>query len=162
MSVEKQSIQIHGRCSCGANTFTFTQAPIAHFICHCEMCQQYTGNAFSDVVVFLKQDVTALNIAQTTFKRFKLPPNIRRGVCKQCHAPSIEFGVLDQLVFIPKANLQDVSQVPPENMHIFYHRRVQDASDSLPKYSGFMLSQTLAAKHIIRGMTQRLLNGDKT
>lgn len=157
MSVEKQNIQIHGRCSCGANTFTFTQAPIAHFICHCEMCQQYTGNAFSDVVVFLKQDVTALNIAQTTFKRFKLPPNIRRGVCKQCHSPSIEFGILDQLVFIPKSNLKDFTQIPTESMHIFYHRRLQDATDDLPKYRGFVLSQTMASKQIMQGLAQRFL-----
>lgn len=153
------SFNIEASCSCGANTFSFTHAPIAHFVCHCQMCQQYTGKAFSDVVVFLKQDVTDLNIAQSTFKRFKLPPNIRRGVCNVCAKPSIEFGILDQLVFVPKANLKDVSQIPPESMHIFYHRRQQDVADDLPKYNGFVLSQTVASKLIIQGVAKRVLGG---
>ena len=153
------SFNIEASCSCGANTFSFTHAPIAHFVCHCQMCQQYTGKAFSDVVVFLKQDVTDLNIAQSTFKRFKLPPNIRRGVCNVCAKPSIEFGILDQLVFVPKANLKDVSQIPPESMHIFYHRRQQDVADDLPKYSGFVLSQTVASRLIIQAVAKRVLGG---
>lgn len=149
---------VEASCSCGANTFRFSHAPIAHFICHCQVCQEYTGKAFSDVLVFLKQDVCDLNIEQTIFKRLKSPPNIRRGICKQCHSPSIEFGILDQLVFIPKWNLKDFSQVPPENMHIFYHRRVQDVADDLPKYNGFIQSQTQAAKFILTGLKERIFS----
>lgn len=148
---------IHGACQCEANTFSITDQPIARFICHCNICQKYSGKAFSDVSVFLRKDVTSMNVSQTKFKRFKLPPNIRRGICKKCNKPSLELGMLGQLVFIPTPNLKDISALKEPSMHLFYHRRVKDVDDNLPKYKGFVLSQTMVSMLMTKGICEHLI-----
>lgn len=148
--------KMEGSCQCEANRFSITDKPIARFVCHCQVCQQYTGKAYSDVLVFLKKDIARLEIGATTFKRYKLPPNIRRGICKKCHQPSIEFGILDQLAFIPMMNIKESTSLDLPSMHIFYHRRVQDIEDHIPNYSGFVLSQAMVSRLVMQGLYQRL------
>lgn len=150
---------VHGGCQCEANTFTITEQPIARFICHCLVCQEYSGKAYSDVSVFLRKDVKEINAKNTDFKRYKLPPNIRRGKCKNCHKPSIELGFMGQLVFIPTANIKDQNQLPEPSMHLFYHRRVADFQDNLPKYSGFVLSQTMVSLAMTKGVCLNVVGG---
>ena len=146
---------IQGQCACGANQIEFSHPPIARFICHCLVCQKYTGRAFSDVSVFIRSDIKHMDIQASTFKRYKLPPNIQRGRCRHCHQPSIEFGLLGQMVIIASRNLSPSQALPPPSLHIFYHRRVQDITDHLPKYSGFALSQLYAGKVLLKGLMER-------
>ena len=148
--------ETQGACSCGKNHFSILNQPVGRFICHCTICQKYTGNDYSDVLVFLKRDIANLNITDTEFKRHKLPPNIRRGLCRSCHKPSIEFGLLDQYAFIPASNIQNLAQFAPASIHIFYHRRVKEIHDNLPKYNGFISSQLMVSNLIIHGVYQHL------
>lgn len=148
--------EIHGSCLCASNEFEFKDAPIARFNCHCKVCQSYSGRDYSDVSVFLRHQLSKTKLSQTEFKRFKLPPNIRRGVCKHCHKPSIELGILGQLVFVPTSNLKEQDQIEPASMHIFYHRRVKEVNDNLPKYSGFMQSQLKVVGLIMQGLYRRI------
>lgn len=148
---------VQGSCQCEANQFNVMDKPIARFICHCLVCQKYTGKPFSDVLVFLKKDIAQLDIAATDFKRYKLPPNIRRGTCKKCLKPSIEFGILEQFAFIPASNIHVIDGFDAPSMHIFYHRRKDDIEDDLPKYSGFVKSQTMVSALVGRGLYQRFI-----
>ncbi|MGM8888170.1 GFA family protein, partial [Psychrobacter sp. 1U2] len=116
-----------GSCSCYSNTYTITHTPIARFICHCTICQDYTGKAYNDVTVLLKSDISELEINKTRFRRWKLPPNISRGLCKYCHKPSIEMAVGGNLVLVPTDNYPDIDALPQPSMHLFYHRRVRNA-----------------------------------
>lgn len=143
-------------CSCQANRFEITGEPICRFVCHCEVCQRFTQGPYSDVTVLLSRDVELTDIEHTDFKRYKLPPNIRRGTCTQCHRPSIEFGILDQLVFVPVANYADPGVLPAPSMHIFYHRRVADVGDDLPKHEGFLKSQWAVSQLILGQAAQHL------
>ena len=54
-------------CSCTSNTYTINDKPIGRFICHCRICQEFTGNDFNDVTVFVKSDVSDLKISTTKF-----------------------------------------------------------------------------------------------
>ena len=135
-----------GSCSCYSNTYTINSQPIARFICHCTVCQEFTGDAFNDVTVLLKSDVTDLNLIRTKFRRWKLPPNISRGLCTRCNKPSIEKGLAGNLILIPTSNYPDVAALPKPTMHLFYNRRVEDMNDNLPKYNGLVQSQTMMVK----------------
>ena len=146
-----------GSCSCYSNTYTISHAPIARFICHCTICQDYTGKAYNDVTVLLKSDLSDLDIDKTRFRRWKLPPNISRGLCKRCHKPSIEMAVGGALVFIPTDNYPDKSALPEPTMHLFYNRRITDVDDTLPKYKGFVQSETMAAKALAQGLFKRVV-----
>ena len=57
-----------------------------------------------------------------------------------------------RLAFVPIDNYPDQVVLPPPKMHIFYHRRVADVSDALPKYSGQWRSQLAATPLIISVM----------
>jgi hypothetical protein len=56
-----------------------------------------------------------------------------------------------RLLFVPTSNLKPGGGIPESFAHIFYHRRVQEATDSLPKVSGYWHSQLAATRHIISG-----------
>ena len=145
-----------GSCECHANTFNINAKPIGRFICHCTICQAFTGKSNNDVTILLSKDVNALNLEKTQFKRWKLPPNIRRGTCTQCNKPSIELGMAGSLVFIPTANYPHPEALPAPTVHLFYNRRVHDIKDGLPKYSGFVKSQAIIFWVILRGIYKRL------
>ncbi|WP_201585633.1 GFA family protein [Psychrobacter jeotgali] len=145
-----------GSCSCYSNTYTINHTPIERFICHCTICQEYTGQAYNDVTILLKSDVDDLNLIRTKFRRWKLPPNISRGLCTRCNKPSIEKAVGGNLILIPTSNYPDVTALPKPTMHLFYNRRVEDIEDNLPKYKGFIQSQAMIVKALAQGMYKRV------
>ncbi len=145
-----------GSCSCYSNTYTINNAPVGRFICHCTICQEYTGQNYNDVTILLKSDVSELDIAKTRFQRWKLPPNISRGLCKRCNKPSIEMAIGGALMLVPTDNYPDINALPKPSMHIFYDSRVEDIKDNLPKYKGFAQSQAMIVKALAQGMLKRV------
>ncbi|WP_435949294.1 GFA family protein [Psychrobacter sp. DM8] len=145
-----------GSCSCYSNTYTINYAPIGRFICHCTICQEYTGKAYNDVTVLFKSDLSELDINKTRFRRWKLPPNINRGLCKRCHKPSVEKAMGGALMLVPTDNYPNVDALPDPTMHLFYDSRVEDIEDDLPKYKGFAQSQTMIVKALAQGVFQRV------
>ncbi len=107
------------------------------------------------MTVLLKSDVTDLNLIRTKFRRWKLPPNIKRGLCTRCNKPSIEMGLVGNLILIPTTNYPDVAALPKPSMHLFYNRRVEDIDDDLPKHKGFVQSQTMIIKALAQGFYER-------
>lgn len=145
-----------GSCSCCSNTYTINHTPIARFICHCTICQEYTGQAYNDVTVLMKADVSDLNLINTKFRRWKLPPNISRGLCTRCNKPSIEKVMGGALMLVPTDNYPNVDALPEPTMHLFYGSRVEDIEDDLPKYKGFAQSQAMIVKALAQGMFKRV------
>lgn len=141
------------QCQCGANQYHVTGKPLCRFVCHCRICQAYTGADYSDVMVVLARDVQVDDISQTRFKRWRKPPNVRRGSCRQCDKPVIEYGAGNQLVFVPVPNVLDQDALPQKDLHLFYDRRCANAMDDLPKLSGYIRSYL----GLMRLLGQRLL-----
>ena len=50
--------------------------------------------------------------------------------------------LLPKMTVIPSGNIVEQAALPMPAMHIFYHRRLEDANDDLPKYSGLFKSQS--------------------
>lgn len=152
---ENNFTPLKASCQCGKSHVTIMAKPIARFLCHCQACQAYTGRGYSDATVVMAKDVQLDDIESTEFKRYKAPPNIRRGKCKHCNTPSIEFGIFDQLAFIPAFTYETPEKLPEPTMHIFYHRRKEDMDDNLPKHEGFLKSQTKVCSLIASGAFSR-------
>ncbi|CAM3959026.1 GFA family protein [Psychrobacter arenosus] len=146
-----------GSCSCQTNTFTINNKPVARFICHCTICQEFTGQAYNDVTVLLKPDVSDLNLVRTKFRRWKMPPNVSRGLCTRCNKPSLETALGGNLILIPTSNYPDAAALPKPSMHLFYNRRVEDMDDDLPKYNGFAQSQAMIVKALAQGLVKRII-----
>jgi hypothetical protein len=142
-------------CPCGASRFTVVGYPIARLLCHCTICQSLYRQTHADVTVFWAGAVTLQADHRISFKRYRLPPALRRGTCPTCGAPV--FGYLRlapfvQLAFVPSRNFSRPSVLPAASAHIFYHRRVEDVVDGLPKVSGYWRSEWAVAKLVVKGL----------
>jgi hypothetical protein len=135
-------------CECGACQMEVSAGPAARLICHCTICQAFTGRPFSDVVMMRARSVVVRSTENIEFKKYRLPPNTLRGLCKRCGKPAIELGGIGPTKFaiIPTPNFSHLEWLPPVAMHIFYHRRQKDSSDCLPKYSGYFPSELAVIK----------------
>jgi hypothetical protein len=143
---------MHGSCECGTCAFEVRATPAARFICHCTICQAYTGKPFSDVAVLRAKDVRLTNADQISAKKYRLPPNINRGLCRKCGKPPVEFGGFGpfRMAFIPTSNFECQDVLPKAQMHVFYHRRLKDSQDSLPKHSGYLRSELGIGRMLMR------------
>lgn len=71
---------LSGKCLCGAVTITVTKAPTAEVgVCHCRMCQRWSGSAFFGLTVPASHvEVTGEPADYTSFSSAK------RAFCPQC------------------------------------------------------------------------------
>lgn len=143
---------LQGSCECGACSFEVLSSPKARFRCHCLICQAFNGKPFADVVALRAKDVVLKNVDNISFAKYRPPPNFNRGVCRTCGKPVVEVAGIGsfKVMFIPTSNFGLQNRLPPIQIDIFYHRRVQDISDSVPKYSGYFSSELAVGKLIMR------------
>lgn len=144
----------HAACQCGASRFQVKALPVARFICHCRVCQAYTGKPFNDVTVLRARDVVMPDPASVGWRRWRLPPNIRRGSCLACGKPVIETAGIGplKLVFVPTDNYSDPAVLPAPAMHIFWHRHLVEVDDGLPRFSGYLNSELQVLRLLVGGL----------
>ncbi|MFD0913388.1 GFA family protein [Methylophilus luteus] len=142
---------LHGSCECGTCTLDAKVIPTARLICHCTICQRFMGKSFSDVTVIAAKQLEVKNIEQISFKKYRPPPNLARGLCLNCKKPVVEFIGFGpfKLAFIPSSNFESQHLLPAPYMHIFYEKRLENAPDNLPKYNGYISSQLAIGKMLI-------------
>ncbi len=146
---------IEGQCGCGQARFQLHGEPLLRARCHCTICQQFNAAAYADILLYRGRDVDMPAQGQVNFSAWRRPPAVQRGRCARCEGPAIEYlalPVMPNLVIVPVANLPDTVALPPPSLHMFYNRRVADADDSLPKYSGYWRSQLGFGRHLIKHM----------
>jgi hypothetical protein len=139
---------VRGACACGTCRFEASAAPKARLICHCTICQSFTGRAYSDVAIYPAAKVRLHGEDQIAFRYYKNgrfpPPNLNRGRCKICDRPVVEVfgdGPL-KILFVPAANFAQPERLPAPRGHLFYEHRQRDADDATPKYEHYLRSQT--------------------
>ena len=147
-----------GQCACGASNFTVTGPPVMRLFCHCTICQEFNNAPFADISVYTAGKVNLPDDNPVAFNTYKKPPAVQRGKCSKCGEPAIEFfhmPLVPDMVLIPSENIAKTVDLPEPKFHMFYHRRVADANDSLPKYSGPMSSHLGSAKIFIASLMAR-------
>ncbi|WP_139351314.1 GFA family protein [Rhodanobacter sp. B05] len=142
-------------CSCGESRFAVSGMPITRLLCHCTICQSVCKQPFADVTAWWGGAITLPERHNVQFKKYRAPPALRRGTCGSCGMPVVGFLRLApflRLAFVPSANFPDQAALPKPKAHIFYHRRLTDASDNLPKVSGYWPSELTVTKLVMGGM----------
>jgi hypothetical protein len=132
------------RCACGAVALQLGAAPLFAMLCHCTICQRFNDSDYADFLVYRRRDVTGITDAPIEYSRLRPPPNVDRGKCARCGTPVLErFRVpgLGDWAMIPRAVHGDAARSHPPGGHLFYHRRVRDIDDELPKYTGYWRSE---------------------
>jgi hypothetical protein len=126
--------------------------PVLRLLCHCQICQAIYKQPYADVTAFWGGAVSLSEDHSIQFRRYRVPPALRRGTCQSCGAPVVGFLRLApfvQLAFVPSRNVPVSAALPMPSAHIFYHRRIADEHDSLPKISGYWRSELAVTKLIL-------------
>jgi hypothetical protein len=74
---------VHGRCLCGALTFTAALPTLWVAHCHCTLCQKNAGAAFVTWAGFSDADVTIGDDADA-LRWYSATENAYRGFCENC------------------------------------------------------------------------------
>jgi len=154
--MSKEYSQYDGKCSCGNAKFTIKGAPLLRVVCHCTICQEYKNAAFSDVTVFRSKDVELHDSDTVSFKTYMSPSGIQRGKCVSCNNPIIE--IINTPIFFPSLIEIPSELIPPEyaieqpSDHTFYHSRVKDIDDGIPKISGAVKSELILGAKVLRSI----------
>jgi len=150
-----RSLSYQCACQCSRSEFTASGRPLARLYCHCQICQALYRQPRADVTIWWGQSVELPEDQRIQFKRYRLPPAISRGTCPSCGLPVVGFLRLApfvRLAFVPAMNFPRRTGLPRPSAHIFYHRRVRDAADRLPKISGYWPSELFVTKLILASM----------
>jgi len=145
-------------CRCGECRFDLNGVPITRFLCHCTICQSQYKQPFVDVTVFRARAVVLAPGHKIVFRKYRPPPALQRGTCLSCGSPVVGFLRLApfvRLAFVAAQKIPDHSSLPPPGAHIFYHSRVADQSDSLPKFSGYWPSELAVVKLVLANALRR-------
>lgn len=150
------SPQACGQCACGQCRFPISGKPLMRMLCHCRICQKFNDSAFADIAIFRSGDIDLPDANPVEFQQHKSVMAVQRGKCTRCGKPAVERfdqPLLPTLVMMPSQNLP-VELLPQPVLHMFYHRRLADADDNLPKYSGALRSQLGMMRHLIPALLQ--------
>ena len=131
-------------CKCGTTRFQADEKPLFRILCHCTICQRYSGGPFGDVLVFRADAVSLPSPEVVTFDAYKAPPNVKRGKCTSCEQAAVETFItpfFPKLVMVPTPMLATSAEAPEPKAHMFYDKRIADQDDGLPKHHGFLRSQ---------------------
>jgi hypothetical protein len=147
-------------CDCGTCVVEAKQPPKVRFNCHCTLCQAFTGDAYSDMMVVPASRAVVKNEDWINYKKYKKfrfpPPNLSRGRCRKCGKPFIEtwgFGRNHVLLFVRAARFERPELLPALEAHMFYEHRVRDIDDGIPKHEGYFASEWAMAKMIVHAMS---------
>ncbi len=118
-------------CDCGRVGVDVTSAPSVRFRCHCSICQSVYASAFSDVLVFRRGQVRAIEPTGLKWTRTKTVTPLVRGLCTECNGPVLAhfYGLLS---FVPAGAITDL-KIPPVAQDIYYGTRRADLTDHVPK-----------------------------
>jgi hypothetical protein len=119
------------------------------------ICQKFNDAPSADVTAFWGGAISIPEAFPVAFEKYRRLPNVNRGRCQECGKPVVEFLTLApfaRISFVPSRNFQDIQKLPPPSAHIFYHRRVRDIDDSLPKISGYWPSELAVGRLILLGL----------
>ncbi|MEM7290056.1 MAG: GFA family protein [Pseudomonadota bacterium] len=152
------SIQEGGGCACGSVRYAIKGTPLFRAFCHCETCQAYNQADFADIIILRSRDVVLNAEDQIDYRFHQWPPALKRGKCKQCGGVAIEkihLPLSSKLTIIPTQTLHRPEDATEPTFHMFYHRRVTDVHDSLPKHSGYPKSQWAFTAAVLKGLRSR-------
>lgn len=112
---------------------------------------------FADVTYFWADSIASPNDRAVQFRRHRAPPAMRRGTCAQCDNPVVSLlGIAPlALAFVPSQNFPSPAELPAPDRHIFYHRRVADIADLVPKLRGYWASDAYVTGSILVGLFGR-------
>lgn len=139
-------------CKCGESTLHMHREPRLRMYCHCTICQRFNAAPRADISIFRAEELEMVDESTIDFQRYKSPPAVDRGRCRSCEQPFVEYTKMPfagGVAIVPSSVLEPFIALPEPQLHLFYDKRVEDADDNLPRYSGFWSSQLAGLRKTI-------------
>ena len=131
---DNKPLLITGGCLCGNVRYQATAKPLGSMLCHCRMCQRFSGAPILGGTTFLTE---ALSFTKGKPKFFVSSKIAQRGFCGNCGTALIyqgTLGVWTKWTMIFTASLDEPEKYPPT-----YHLGIEstmpwlDIHDDLPR-----------------------------
>lgn len=142
-------------CQCENICFEKGVKPIARFICHCNLCQNYMNQNSNDESFFKICDVRVKDPKKLILKRnYSGFSPLKRAICKACNKPVVSFFNIGLLKFtlLPSSSVPEKYKLNEISMHGFYKYRANNVDDKVPKYYGYWRSQIMTLYYLIIGL----------
>ena len=110
---EEREPLITGGCMCGAVRYQATEKPLGSMICHCRMCQKFSGAPILGGTTFRTQ---AVQFIKGEPKYFRSSHIAERGFCGDCGTAIAYRGILGrwtEWIMIWTASLDEPEKFPP-------------------------------------------------
>lgn len=147
---------LSGACQCGLVTYAIDADPLFRAHCHCLTCQAFNQADYADIVVVRSKHVSLESREKIKFRFHQRPPVINRGRCQTCDGATLEelnLPLFPKITIVPAQTLHSMNKLPPARFHMFYHRRIDDAKDDLPKHSSYVRSQLAFSSALLASLT---------
>jgi DNA-binding winged helix-turn-helix (wHTH) protein len=151
-----KTVPVTGGCLCGDIRYRITEPALDTLVCHCRMCQKFSGSVFSVGSVYATDAVVFTRGAPSYYKS---SPFAERGFCAKCGSSLtfrpqlppvtaewegwilIEIGTLDNPASnLPTWQLGIESQLPWFDIRLGHKRvRCQDSPDIVAAWAAFDL-----------------------
>lgn len=106
---------LEGGCLCGAMRYYASRALQFTALCHCRMCQRWSGSAMLGTCAFERNCVTFTGIKPSLYRSSSV---CERGFCSTCGSSLFtrydSGGAFDDVIFIMLGTLDDPERAPPD------------------------------------------------
>lgn len=124
---------INGSCVCGAVTYEIKGTPKQINICHCKMCQKFSGSAFGSFMRVMSEDFTLTKGKETVFES---SPWAKRTFCSKCGS-SLRYinNEKPEYKFVATGTLDTDPGIRPKK-HIFVKDKADwyEITDHIPQF----------------------------
>lgn len=110
------TMKVHGKCHCGAITYSAEIDPAAIYLCHCTDCQVLTGSAYRTNVPAPSSSFVLLTGEPTSYIKTSDSGNKRRHTfCSNCGSPVYSCDINEPKTFSLRVGcLDEREQLPPK------------------------------------------------
>jgi hypothetical protein len=128
------TVQLSGRCCCGAVQFEVEDAFSSAFYCHCSKCRRSTGSAFT-ALARIEADKVRVRSGGEHVLALTHSGCSYGQVCRHCCSPLFTYVQQRQFVHMPLGVLSEAPSRRPDH-HIYVGSKApwHEISDDLPRH----------------------------
>jgi hypothetical protein len=127
-----------GSCMCAGVQFEYTGTPFSFSLCHCQMCQKFSGGAFGAFVGLKKNDFK-YSKGEELVTEFKSSDWASRTFCSKCGSSLMYlYHEMTDSYFVSAGSLDDDPEIRPDK-HIFVKDKCQwfNIIDDIPQIESY-------------------------